>query len=141
MEKYKAGWKGGSEVKRRILLLAAVLASAALAQEGHPLTGTWHGDWGAPGGPRTRLVLYMKWESQKISGAINPGPRAIQMSNTTLDADKWMVHIEGDGKDASGKPVHVIGDGKLDNIGSYNRTITGTWMQGDVKGDFKVTRD
>jgi hypothetical protein len=32
-------------------------------------------------------------------------------------------------------------DGKLDNLGSYNRTLTGTWMQGPVKGDFKVTRD
>jgi hypothetical protein len=122
-------------------LLTAVLASASLAQEGHPLTGTWHGDWGAPGASRTRLVLFMRWESQNINGTINPGPRAMKMSAAMLDADKWIVHIEGDGKDASGKPVHVTADGKLENIGSYNRTITGTWMQGDVKGDFKVTRD
>ena len=41
----------------------------------------------------------------------------------------------------SGKLVHIAADGKLDNIGSYNRNITGTWMQGGVKGDFKITRD
>jgi len=128
-------------VKRKILLLTAVLACAGFAQEGHPLTGSWHGDWGAPGAARSRVVLFMKWESQKIDGTINPGPRAIKMTTATLDADKWMVHFEGDGKDASGKPVHVVADGKLDNIGSYNRTISGTWMQGDLKGDFKVTRD
>ncbi len=128
-------------MKRRILIFAAALASLGLAQEGHPLTGTWHGDWGTPGGQRNRLVLFMRWEQQQINGTINPGPRAIKMTTTTLDADKWMVHIEGDGKDASGKPVHVVADGKLENIGSYNRTITGTWTQGDQKGEFKVTRD
>jgi len=52
-----------------------------------------------------------------------------------------MVHFEADAKDQSGKPVHIVADGKLENIGSYNRTISGTWMQGDVKGDFKITRD
>jgi hypothetical protein len=126
----------------RMLAAATFLcAGAGIAQEGHPLTGSWHGDWGAPGGTRARVVMFMKWDAKNVTGTINPGPRAIPMSVATLDATAWTVHIEGDGKDASGKPVHVVADGKLDNIGSYNRTVSGTWTQGGVKGDFKVTRD
>ena len=59
----------------------------------------------------------------------------------TLDPSNWTVHFEADGKDSSGNPVHIVIDGKIDNLGSYNRTIAGTWTQGAAKGDFKVTRD
>lgn len=85
--------------------------------------------------------MVMKWDAKNVVGTINPGRRAVQMSTVTLDPSNWTVHIEGDGKDASGAPVHVVVDGKLDNIGSYNRTLSGTWMQGSEKGDFKITRD
>jgi hypothetical protein len=122
-------------------LALCALALSAVAQEGHPLTGSWHGDWGASPTQRTPVLIYMKWDSKNIVGAINPGPRAAPLKVATLDPSKWTVHLEGDGKDASGNPVHIVVDGKLENIGSYNRTITGTWMQGSVKGDFKVTRD
>jgi hypothetical protein len=44
-------------------------------------------------------------------------------------------------KDASGKLMPMVFDGKLDNVGSYNRTISGTWTSGAQKGDFKLTRD
>ena len=43
--------------------------------------------------------------------------------------------------DQAGNPVHIEADGKIDNLGSYNRSISGTWTQGTTKGDFKVTRD
>ena len=51
------------------------------------------------------------------------------------------VHIEADAKDSKGAPVHFVADGKLDDILSYRRTLTGTWNHGNVKGDFKLTRD
>src|SRR5438477_12688420 len=116
------------------------LVGAALAQEGHPLTGTWHGEWGPS---KTHLVLFMKYDSnsKNVMGSINPGPRAIPLKTVTLDPAKWTVHLEGDGKDQSGNPVHIEADGKIDNLGSYNRSISGTWTQGTTKGDFKVTRD
>jgi hypothetical protein len=110
-------------------------------QEGHPMTGTWHGDWASSASQRTRLVLYMKWDSKNVTGMINPGPRSIPLTAATLDASKWTVHLEGEGKDQGGNPVKIVADGKMDNIGSYNRTITGTWSQGSAKGDFKLTRD
>ncbi|HJT86812.1 MAG TPA: hypothetical protein VJ732_03125 [Bryobacteraceae bacterium] len=119
----------------------AVIAVCAWAQEGHPLTGSWHGDWGTSPTQRNHVVLYMKWDTKNIVGMINPGPNAMPLKVATLDPTNWTVHFEADGKDKAGNPVHVVIDGKLDNIGSYNRTITGTWTEGSVKGDFKVTRD
>jgi hypothetical protein len=35
----------------------------------------------------------------------------------------------------------VVIEGKLVNLGAYNRTISGTWTQGGQKGDFKLTRN
>jgi len=113
----------------------------AFAQEGHPLTGTWHGEWSPAAGQKTRIVMALKWDTKNVVGTLNPGPRSAPFKEVTLDPEKWMVHFEADTKDQAGNPVHVVADGKLENIGSYNRTITGTWTQGSAKGEFKITRD
>jgi hypothetical protein len=121
----------------------AVFATAfgAAAQEGHPLVGTWYGDWGPTANQRTQITVVMTWDGNKINGIINPGPDAIPLKVATLDSSKWTVHLEADAKDSSGNPVHVVADGKLADIGSYNRTLSGIWMQGPTKADFKLKRD
>lgn len=127
--------------RRKVLTVVcavALSALAAFAQEGHPLTGTWHGEWSPAAGQTTRIVLYMKWDTKEIVGTINPGPHAIPLTVATLDAEHWTVHFEGESKD---KAVHISADGKLDNIGSYNRTIAGSWTQNGAMGNFKITRD
>jgi hypothetical protein len=123
--------------KVRCALLALAVLLPALAQEGFPLNGSWHGDWGAPGGARTPVLIYMHWDSKNITGTINPGPKGAPLKVATLDPSKWAVHLEADTKDGQ----HIVADGKIDNLGSYNRTLSGSWTQGSVKGDFKVTRD
>jgi hypothetical protein len=123
-----------------LFLLACALAVPIAAQEGHPLTGSWHGEWHTAS-EKHPLLFYMKWNTKTVEGTINPGPNAMPLKVATLDPSNWTVHFEADGKDKSGNPVHVVAEGKLDNIGSYNRTITGTWTEGSVKGDFKLTRD
>ena len=129
---------------RQAILLTCLAASAlvapAPAQEGHPLTGSWHGEWHTTS-EKHPLLFYMKWDSKNVTGMINPGPNSMPLKVATLDAANWTVHFEADGKDQAGNPVHIVAEGKLDNIGSYNRTITGTWTQGSTKGDFKLTRD
>ena len=122
-------------------LLAFFLVFSAIAQEGHPLTGSWHGTWGPNATQRNPVLLYMKWNSKNIEGTVNPGPNGVPFTMATMDPNNWTVHFEADGKDKAGNPVHIVIDGKIDNLGSYNRTIAGTWTQGSVKGDFKVTRD
>jgi len=131
------------KMKVRFLLLLSVsmLTGLTFAQEGHPLVGTWSGDWGPTPTHRNQVTIVMNWDGKNVTGIINPGPDVIPMKVVTLDSTKWTVHIEADAKDQSGNPVRFIVDGKLDNILSYKRTLTGTWSHGNVKGDFKVTRD
>ena len=136
------------KMRRVAAILACILVGmlagstiALMAQEGHPLTGSWHGDYGTSPTQRTQFVFLMHWDSKNVEGKINPGANSIPLKVATLDPSKWMVHFEADLKDAAGKPAHTVFDGKLDNVGSYNRTITGTWTQGAQKGDFKLTRD
>ena len=125
----------------RALLLVSCLVAAPLAQEGHPLVGTWYGDWGPSANQRNDVTLVMGWNGKNVSGTINPGPDAIPFKVATLDSSKWTVHIEAEAKDRAGSIVRYTIDGKLESIGSYNRTLTGTWTQGSVKGDFKISRD
>jgi len=122
-------------------MLASVIAAPAAAQFGHPLKGSWSGDWGTTKDNRTRVLLDLNWDGKAITGVINPGPKAAPLQKATLDPSNWAVHLEAEGKDEGGKPVRYVIDGKLENIGAYQRVLTGTWTQGDKKGDFKVVRN
>lgn len=118
----------------------AVVVSG-LAQEGHPLTGTWVGDWGPTATQRNHVTFVMSWDGQKVTGVINPGPDSIPIGSVFVDVTNWTVRIEADTKDQSGNPVHIAAEGRLEDIGSVHRTIRGTWREGTTKGDFKITRD
>ncbi len=123
------------------LVALVLMTTPALAQFGHPLKGTWSGDWGTTKDKRTHVVLEMNWDGKAITGNINPGPHAVPMTKAELNPDTWGVHIEGDGKDASGGVVHYIIDGKLQNIGVFQKVLSGTWTEGGKTGDFKVVRN
>jgi hypothetical protein len=123
------------------LVIGFALTAATFGQEGHPLTGTWYGDWGTSQTQRTQITVVMSWDGKKVSGLIDPGPDSAPLTVATLDSTKWTVHLEADRKDASGNPVHIVAEGKLENIGSYSRTLAGTWTQGTTKADFKLKRD
>jgi hypothetical protein len=124
-----------------IALVFLAVAGTALAQFGHPLKGTWTGDWGAGRGNRTHVVLEFNWDGKAITGTINPGADGVPLKVATLEPATWTVHFEGDGKDKNGASVHYVVDGKIENLGSYARVMTGTWTQGSAKGDFKITRN
>jgi len=131
---------------KRTLLLCSLLScifviGSAFAQEGHPLTGTWSGDWGATAAQRNHVTLVMSWDGKTVKGTINPGPEAIQIGSVVLDVTNWTVRIEAEGKDQSGKPVHISAEGKIDDLSSAHRKLAGTWMQGTTKGDFRLIRD
>jgi hypothetical protein len=123
------------------LLAGLVVGVAGFAQEGHPLTGIWYGDWGPNATQRSSLTIQMQWDGKSVTGLANPGPESYPLKVVTLDSSKWTIHIEADGKDEKGVVSKVVADGKLENIGSYNRTISGTWQQGNQKGTFRLKRD
>ena len=112
------------------------------AQEGYPLVGTWYGDWGPTPQQRHDVTVVMTWDGKAIGGTIDPGPDAVPFKTATLDSSTWTVHVEAErpAKGAAAAVRYVI-DGKLANLGSYNRTLSGTWTSGGAKGDFKLTRD
>jgi len=123
------------------LALMLLLGSVAFAQEGHPLVGSWHGSWGASPTAQTDATFVLKWDGANITGMINPGLDVIKIQNATLDASTWTVHLEGDTKDAAGKAVHVVIEGKLENITNVHRRLVGTWTQGTSKVPLKMTHD
>ena len=122
-------------------MLVLSLAASAAAQFGHPLKGSWSGDWGPNKDTRNRVLLELHWDGKAVTGTINPGPTAVALQRASLDPANWGVHFEAEGKDQTGRAVRYVIDGKLENIGSYNRVMTGTWTQGGVKGDFKLVRN
>jgi hypothetical protein len=122
-------------MRSRMFVLVAIcagLTASTGAQEGHPLTGTWAGDWGPSGTQRTHITMVMNWDGKSVTGLINPGPDAVPLTAVLVDWDRWSVRIEAKG---------IAAEGRLEDIGSYHRRIVGTWNQGGAKGDFRLTRE
>ena len=140
--------------RKRLYLVGFVaclaLSIPALAQFGHPLKGSWSGEWRENASTEHRILLEFKWEGKygvnpeggTLTGTLNPGPDAAPMKNIKLtpppggvaNADApWELHFEADSKDEAGAPVKVVVDGFMENIGAYKRFITGTWQQGARK--------
>ena len=131
------GGKMNFRAQATMLLGALLLVPVLNAQEGYPLDGTWRGEWGAQSGDGTTVVIVMKWDGENINGTINPGPNSIPFGSAALKPSDWTVHIEARSRD--GEPIVI--DAKLENIGSYNRTLTGTWSQAGVDYSFNIARE
>jgi len=125
-----------------LLAMAAGLSRPAgvVAQEGHPLAGTWHGTWGPNATDRHDVTLVLDFDGKAITGMINPGPDAIHFDKVVLDPSNWSVHFEAMPKGAA-KAAPIAIDVTIHDVTSRRRTLVGTWMQGAAKGDFKVSRD
>ena len=128
----------------RGLILAtfiAWLAAVGAAQEGHPLSGTWGGEWRRAAGERSRITLVMTWDGKTVSGLINPGPEAIPLTSVNVDWATWTLRLAAERKDGAGKPVTVAAEGRLEDVGSYQRKIVGTWTQDGTSGELVLTRE
>jgi hypothetical protein len=125
-----------------LVCLAWLTMPTAVAQQGHPLVGVWSGDWGPTAAERHPVVIEMTWENTTLGGNINPGETdAAAIRVGTLNSTNWTVHLEGEGKDEKGNTVRTVIDGQIENLGSPKRTLSGTWVRGTTKGNFKVTRE
>jgi hypothetical protein len=130
-------------VSPMLVAIGIVALSGALpaAQYGHPLKGTWSGDWGPNKETRHRLLLELHWDGKAITGTINPGPNAVPLQKASLEPSTWNVRFEAEGRSPSGGTIRYLIEGKIENLGSYRRVLTGTWTQGAERGDFRLTRN
>lgn len=120
-----------------LLLFSVSAVFPAYAQEGHPLVGTWQGEWGNS----QFLTLILEWDGKTITGIANPGPDTmVDVGKVTLDSSTWTVTIDTDLKDDAGETFHFTAKGKIDNIGSPLRVLNAEWTAGSEKGSFVLAR-
>jgi len=128
-------------ILRLVCLLGLTgMSSLCLAQEGHPLSGTWLGDWGTQESSQHFLTLIMEWDGTAISGQANPGPNTTSIGQITLHSADWSVSIDMPMKDDNGTQIQFKGQGKLENLGAQTRTLNGTWEANGESGTFTLTR-
>ncbi len=119
------------------LAVCLVFAASAFAQKAgsDPLSGTWTGDWGPSPEDRNQVTVEFKWDGQKLTGTVNPGPNAVELQKATFNAKTGAIHFEADAKNRRGATVHYVVSGKLEKT-----TMTGSWSHDNRKGDFKITK-
>jgi hypothetical protein len=134
-----------TRLRTSLLIVAALTLTASVsAQEGHPLAGTWYGDYTA-GGQKRDLTVIMKWDGTAVTGLVNPGPDAKTLTATlTITPGKpnekestegippiFHVRMEFDG---------MVFQGDIQNPVAGNRRIDGNWTRGGEKGTFQIRR-
>lgn len=121
-----------STIKKAIcVVLAAGLFSTVTAQEGHPVKGSWIGEWQGNAALGESLLMVMNWDGENITGIINPGTDNLEIETATLNPDDWSLHIEaGD---------YTL-DGTFARLELPNRSISGTWSSGGNTGSFEIVR-
>ncbi len=143
----------------RAALLAATaiaLTVTAAAQEGHPLSGTWYGDFGS-GTQKVDLTVILKWDGRAVTGTVNPGAKATSIAAVTMDITPgkpapegrdstegvppvFTVRFEADVPAAAGATARTTFEGTIENPVAGNRRLTGTWTRGTERGTFQLRR-
>jgi hypothetical protein len=123
----------------RVLLMSLVLSvtAAVYAQEGFPLDGTWRGQRQAGTEVPVTIVMVLEWDGKRVSGVINPGPKSIQIAKAELIPDGWRVEIAA--RTPTGEAISFTG--AIGKLGAYDRTITGTWMEGGRSYRVRMVRE
>lgn len=111
----------------------------ALAQHGHPLVGSWSGEW-MPGADRQqRILLVLEYENDTLSGSVYFGTRRVPLASATLDPDSWTVRLEAAERSADGAAVEYRIEGQIENLGSTtDRAIDGSLTRNGERGSFRV---
>ena len=130
-----------------VVAATMLIAVRAVAQEGHPLAGTWYGDY-TTGKQATDITVIMKWDGKSITGLINPGPNSKPLTSVVMDITPGKPAPQGQQSTSGTPPVftarfEVDGmtfEGTLKNPVAGNRQLTGTWKRGNQSGTFKIRR-
>ena len=131
-------------MNKLITIIAVAVALFVLgngvAQEGHPLKGSWLGEWQGNTTHGENVLLILDWDGKAITGMINPGTDNIALGRASLEPNGWVVKFEAEGKDKDGSAVRYVIEGKLENLELPNRSINGTWSSNKGRGTFTASR-
>jgi hypothetical protein len=109
----------------------AMLAGTAVAQEGHPLKGSWIGEWSGNTTHGEFVLIVMEWDGEEVTGMINPGTDNMVMDSVELDPSDWSVEIS-----AGGFTIEAT----IENLELPSRSLSGTWRSCNGRGDFVIVR-
>jgi hypothetical protein len=128
-------------VRQTLLLLVIFLAAPfVVAQEGHPLDGTWSGDRIVNGEKVRVLVIMRLLPNQRIEGTVIERGVRLPLQDVTLDPADWSMSLTVDGAARDGEAIHYRMWGQIENLGSAsNRSIVGRWENDNFSGDFSLT--
>jgi hypothetical protein len=130
-----------------VVAAAVLIAASAQAQEGHPLAGTWYGDY-TTGKQATDITVIMKWDGKSITGSINPGPNSKPLTSVVMDITPGKPAPQGQQSTSGVPPVFKVRfdvdgmtfEGTIKNPVAGNRQLTGTWKRGAQSGTFQIRR-
>ena len=122
------------------IVVALALTMPGQAQEGHPLRGSWIGEWKGNQTHDEFVLIVLDWNGREITGTINPGTDNIEITSAELNPADWTVRIEADTEDSDGRSVDYVIEGNIQDLELPNRYITGTWRNGSERGDFEIRR-
>lgn len=114
-----------------IVMGLGMLAGAASAQEGHPLKGSWIGEWSGNTTHGEFVLIVMDWDGEQVTGVINPGTDNMEIENVDLDPSDWSVEIQ-----AGGYTIDAV----IENLELPSRSLVGTWQSSNGRGDFDIVR-
>ena len=80
-------------------------------------------------------MLDLKWDGAQLTGTVNPGPSAIQLTKATFDKATGAIMMEAEARGHDGKMAHYMIEGKVEGD-----SMMGSWNHDQQKGDFKITK-
>ena len=114
----------------------SVQMAAEVEAPSDPLTGMWSGDWGPSAQDRNPVMLELMWDGANLSGTVNPGPDAVELSTASFSPDTGTIMMEADAEGRGGGMIHYTIEGMVEG-----NTMTGSWSHDDVEGDFAITKN
>jgi hypothetical protein len=113
----KRGWATVRGTALSLSVGVLLLAGTAVAQEGHPLAGSWHGTVGE-GDDIMDITVIMDWDGTEVTGVINPGFEHAALQNARLMSGDWTVSFEIDYPNRDGQVQRCMVSGAIDQLGS-----------------------
>ena len=110
-----------NKLRSRVVLIAFLLFCAVVMlvrsrpqTVTDPLSGIWTGDWGTTPSHRNPVTVNLRWNGATLTGAVNPGPDALEFTKTSFDVRTGAVHLEIEAVSA-GREVHYVIDGRVED--------------------------